>query len=93
MDCDSEGRNKDTVCKAISRLRSTFEEPTDRTIRSHSGRQTMVNTLKASGLADDIAMYYARMSDKQSFHGYGLFTSTLTSEFINLDQLGPPAGQ
>ena len=81
MDCNSEGHHKDTVCKAISCLRSTFEEPTDRTIRSHSGRQTMVNTLKASGLADDIAMY-ARISDKQPFHGYGSFTPMQASEFI-----------
>ena len=82
MDCATEGRNKDAVCKAIVRLRAKFEEATDRPIRSHSGRQTMVNTLKAAGLADDISMYYARISDKQTFHGYGSFTPTQANEFI-----------
>ena len=82
MDCCSEGRNKNTVCKAISRLRKTFEHPTDRPIRSHSGRQTMVNALKASGLPDDVAMFYARISDKQTYAGYGAFTSTQASQFL-----------
>lgn len=81
-DCCTEGKNKDTVCKAIARLRKSFEHPTDRPIRSHSGRQTMVNTLKATGLPDAICMFYARINDKQTFAGYGAFTATQASEFL-----------
>lgn len=81
-DCHTSTRNKDTVAKAISRLRKTFEQPVDRTIRSHSGRHTMINTLKATGIPDEVGMFYARISDKQTYAGYGSFTSTQATEFI-----------
>lgn len=81
-DCQTVARNKNTVAKAISRLRKTFEQPVDRTIRSHSGRQTMINTMKATGIPDEVGMYYARISDKQTYNGYGSCTSTQAAEII-----------
>ena len=70
-DSDSVVRNKNTVCKAIGRLRCSFEQPCEAPVRSHSGRHRMVSDLKMSGVADDIGMCYARIKDKRTYAGYG----------------------
>ena len=75
-------RTKDTVCKAISRLRKTFEHPTDGSVRSHSGRHTMINTLKLAGLPDQVSMYYARIQDHRTFEGYGQLSQTQASDVL-----------
>ena len=81
-DCFSDVRNKNTVCKAISRLRKSFEQATDRPIRPHSGRHTMINMLKGAGIPDEIGMFYARINDKQTYAGYGAFTPTQASALL-----------
>ena len=64
-------RNKDTACKAVSRLRATFEPGPGHyintgLIRTHSGRHRMINDCKHAGLADDISMHFARITDKRT---------------------------
>ncbi len=71
-DCHTKHVNKDTVCRAISRIRSSFEPPKNLyvqkgTIRSHSGRHRMVNDLKRCGVADGTAMHFARIVDRRTF--------------------------
>lgn len=69
-DCDTKHTNKDTVCKAIARIRTSFDPPKDtvqtQRIRSHSGRQRMVNDMKRCGVADGTAMHYARIVDRRT---------------------------
>ena len=76
-------RCKDTVCKAIGRLRKTFQPPKNHyvhthAIRSHSGRHRMVNDLRGAGVPDNIAMSFARICDKRTFAGYGQLTDEQT---------------
>eukprot|EP00435_Cladocopium_sp_Y103_P020787 s5396_g5.t1 len=76
-------RCKDTVCKAIGRLRKTFQPPKNHyvhthAIRSHSGRHRMVNDLRGAGVPEDIAMSFARICDKRTFAGYGQLTDEQT---------------
>ena len=67
-DCKTTHRCKNTVCKAIQRLRVTFVSPkgvwldTSR-VRSHSGRQRMVQDLKLASVPEEVAMLYARIAD------------------------------
>ena len=63
-------RSKNTVCKAVQRLRKTFQLPKSAwvdvaKIRSHTGRHRMVNDLKIAGVPDEVAMLYARISDSR----------------------------
>ena len=67
-DCKTTHRNKDTVCKVIQRLRKTFIAPTGvwldtSKVRSHCGRQRMVQDLKLASVPEKIAMLYARIAD------------------------------
>ena len=66
-------RCKNTVCKAIQRLRKSFHIPTGvwidiGKIRSHSGRQKMVQDLKLASVPEEIAMMYARIADVRPDH-------------------------
>ena len=70
-------RSKDTVCKAIARVRdgfvpkrALFTKPTSR-LRSHSCRQTMINTMKANLVPDEVGMKYARIKSKVVYESYG----------------------
>lgn len=67
-------RNKDTACKAVSRLRASFNPGAGQClntalIRTHSGRHRMINDCKSSGLPDDVAMHFARIVDKRTHVG------------------------
>ena len=69
-------RGKDTVCKAISRLRKTFQPPKGAVVEkekigSHSGRHRSINDMKNAKIAHDVAMKFARISDVRTFMGYG----------------------
>ena len=62
---------KNTVCKAVTRLRKTFRPPAGSclevdSIRSHSGRHRFINDCKSSGLADSVVMSFARISDQRT---------------------------
>ena len=66
-------RNKDTACKAVSRLRESFNAGrgkflNNKLIRTHSGRHRMINDCKSAELADDVAMHFARIVDKRTGH-------------------------
>lgn len=85
-------RCKDTVCKAIGRLRPSFVPPKNHnvhtdTIRSHSGRQRMVNDLKSSGIPDEVAMSFARICDKRTFAGYGQLTDEQTGASLEKNKV------
>lgn len=67
-------RSKDTACKAVSRLRKTFHEPVESSIRTHSGRHRMVNDLKSAGIPDEVGMAFARIKDRKTYEGYGKFS-------------------
>ncbi|CAE7253066.1 unnamed protein product [Symbiodinium natans] len=82
-DSKTEHRCKDTVCKAISRLRVSFQYPTDGNIRSHTARHSMVNTLKISGVPENIGMYYARIKDPKVYRGYGGLTAQQASALLH----------
>lgn len=80
-------RNKDTACKAVSRLRATFfpkkaVECTSR-IRTHSGRHRMISDLKGSNVGDDAGMIFARIADKRTYHGYGQITCEQTAAILD----------
>ena len=81
--CDSHTKhtNKNTVCKAVGRIRTSFEAPKhlwvqNKTIRTHSGRHRMVNGMKRCGVADGTAMHYARIVDRRT-RGPGLESQRL----------------
>ena len=66
--------NKDTVCKAVSRLRDSFQVPKSyhiqtTSIRSHSGRHRMVNDMRCCGVPDATATHYARIKDQRTGSG------------------------
>ena len=68
-DCHTRHANKNTVCKAIARIRDSFDPPVPvqtQTIRSHSGRQRFVNDMKRCGVADGTAMHFARIVDRRT---------------------------
>lgn len=68
-DCETPHMNKNTVCKAIDRIRSSFDPPMTiqtKTIRSHSGRHRMVNDLKRCGVPEGTAMHFARIVDRRT---------------------------
>lgn len=69
-DCHTKHTNKNTVCKAIARIRDSFDPPKvpvrTQSIRSHSGRQRMVNDMKRCGVADGTAMHFARIVDRRT---------------------------
>lgn len=73
QDCDTPHMNKNTVCKAIARIRGSFDPPNltvqTQTIRSHSGRHRMVNDLKRCGVPDGTAMHFARIVDRRTGRG------------------------
>ena len=61
--------NKDTACRAVSRIRKSFNPPghvETKSIRTHSGRHRMVNDLKRCGVADGSAMHFARIVDRRT---------------------------
>ena len=65
-------RNKDAVCRAVCRLRKTFQPDAKslcdtHRIRSHSGRHTMVNNFKTSNVHQDVGMRMARISDARTW--------------------------
>ena len=65
-------RNKDAVCRAVCRLRKTFEPPAKfscdtHRIRSHSGRHTMVNNFKVCNVHQDVGMRMARIADARTW--------------------------
>ena len=68
---------KDTVCRAISRLRQSFDPPKNvqafpkQAVRSHSGRHRMVNDMKRCEVPDLTAMHFARIVDRGTYLGYG----------------------
>ena len=71
-DCNTKHINKDTACKAVSRLRATFSIPpkvsvaiVTQNIRTHSGRHRMVNDMKRCDVAEATAMQYARIVDRR----------------------------
>lgn len=79
--------NKDSVCKAICRIRRTFKPPRNvfvenEKIRSHSGRHRMINDLKSAEVSQDVAMKFARIGDVRTFQGYGCLTSQQTAEAL-----------
>ena len=86
---DSHSRHisKNTVCRAIGRIRKTFNPPShlhvqSELIRSHSGRHRMVNDLKRCGIADGTAMHYARIVDRRTYLGYGALDDTQTGKAL-----------
>ena len=81
-DCKSAAHNKDSVSKAIARLRQTFVCHTQQTVRSHSGRHTMINLLKHAGLPDTVAKFYARIKDQKTFESYGMCTETQATKTL-----------
>ena len=86
-DCHTRYINKNTVCRAISRIRSSFEPPKNlfvqpKTIRSHSGRHRMVNDLKRCGVADGTAMHFARIVGRRTFLGYGALDDTQAGQML-----------
>ena len=82
QDAKSHLRNKNTVCKLVSRLRAGFLHVTDKPVRSHSGRHSMVNMLRQSGIPDSVAMFYARINDKKTFDKYGCVTDTQAYDIL-----------
>jgi hypothetical protein len=76
-DARSPKRCKDTVCKAISRIRKTFraqdgtKDFASCSIRSHSGRHRKINDLKYSGVVQETAAKYAFIDDMRTYEGYG----------------------
>lgn len=83
-DCDTGHTNKNTVCKAVARIRGSFN-PQDlnvenNSIRSHSGRHRMVNDMKRCGVADGTAMRFARIIDRRTFLGYGELDDVQTGQ-------------
>ena len=52
-------------------------------VRSHSGRHTMINQLKEAGLPDDINMMYARICDRQTYAGYGVFSEDQAAHVLH----------
>lgn len=75
-------RCKNTVSKAILRLRASFTHPADGVIRSHSARHSMVNTLKVSGVPEHIGMFYARIKDPKVYKGYGGMTTQQATDLL-----------
>ena len=75
-------RSKDAVCKAISKLRRTYEQPVEGTIRSHTGRHSMINMLKVLGLPDAVGMQFARISNPQVYKRYGNMTGGQLGAFL-----------
>ena len=74
--------NKNSVCKAIARVRSTFAPKGftgGATVRSHSARHRMINDMKCSEVPDEIGMMVARITDKRVYHGYGQLSSVQTA--------------
>ena len=85
-------RGKDTVCKAISRLRKTFQPPKGvfvekEKIRSHSGRHRSINDMKNAKIRHDVAMKFARIADVRTFMGYGELTDEQTG--VALEKSNP----
>eukprot|EP00439_Symbiodinium_sp_Y106_P068746 s2714_g11.t1 len=79
---------KDTVCKAIARVRNGFLpkrgillKPTS-SLRSHSSRQTMINTLKASLISDEAGMLFARIKSKAVYQTYGELEATQAARIL-----------
>lgn len=82
VDSETVCRKKDTVCKAAARLRQSFAEPTEKTIRSHSGRHRMVNDLKTSGIPEEVGMLYSRIADRKTYQGYGGVTNDQATSIL-----------
>ena len=55
---------------------------TQQTVRSHSGRHTMINLLKHAGLPDTVAKFYARIKDQKTFESYGMCTETQATKTL-----------
>lgn len=86
-DCHTRHINKNTVCRAISRIRSSFDPPKSlfvqpKSIRSHSGRHRMVNDMKRCGVPDGTAMHFARIVDRRTFLGYGALDDTQAGQML-----------
>ena len=82
MDSNSQHKTKDTVCKAIARLRKTYKQAVDGVIRSHSGRHSMINLLKTSRIPDPVGMQFARISNPKVYEQYGHLTGGQLSALL-----------
>ena len=66
----SQRLTKDTVCRAIARVRENFGPPKNvqafqkQGVRSHSGRHRMVSDMKRCEVPDITAMHFARIVDR-----------------------------
>ena len=58
---------KDMVCHAIQKARCSLKAMESHKTRSHSGRHTMINTLKSENVLADAGVSFARISHKRTY--------------------------
>lgn len=95
-DSKLEHRNKDSVAKAICRIRLKFQ-PSEhlrhlvdtKRVRSHSGRHHAINDMKMSGVRKDVGKKMARIRDDVVWDMYGelsdLQVGTLLSDNVEFE--------
>ncbi len=74
---------KDVVCHAIQKARKSFRVMDSHKIRSHSGRHSMINTLKSDNVPADAGMAFARISHKRTYDLYGQLNQLQAGQTLN----------
>ena len=70
-------RQKDTVIKAINRVREQFQPAStplclpNSKLRSHSCRNSCINMMKINQIPDEVGMQYARIRSETVYRSYG----------------------
>ena len=71
------------MCHAIQKARCSFKAMDSHKIRSHSGRHTMINTLKSENVPADAGMSFARISHKRTYDLYGQLNQLQAGSALN----------